>query len=121
MGGCQNYGPFLGTLHIRGRIIIGIQKGTIILTTSHMALGYLKLQDVATLDPQGKASCLYYLGGSKIESLSGPQTALGKLRRLVHENPHRPERLQKEAAKYPASIPLSKVLAYAMSCIDPEP
>ena len=36
MGGCQNYGPFLGTLNIRGRIIIGTQKGTIILTTSHM-------------------------------------------------------------------------------------
>ena len=32
MGGCQNYGPFLGTLNIRGRIIIGTQKGTIILT-----------------------------------------------------------------------------------------
>ena len=30
MGGCQNYGPFLGTLNNRGRIIIGIQKGTII-------------------------------------------------------------------------------------------
>ena len=26
MGGCQNYGPFLGTLNIRGRIIIGIPK-----------------------------------------------------------------------------------------------
>ena len=36
MGGCQNYGPFLGTLNIRGRIIIGIQKGTIMLTTIHM-------------------------------------------------------------------------------------
>ena len=36
MSGCQNYGPFLGTLNIRGRIIIGTQKGTIILTTSHM-------------------------------------------------------------------------------------
>ena len=36
MGGCQNYGPFLGTLNIRCRIIMGIQKGTIILTTSHM-------------------------------------------------------------------------------------
>ena len=30
MVGCQNYGPFLGTLNIRGRIIIGTQKGTII-------------------------------------------------------------------------------------------
>ena len=28
MGGCQNYGPFLGTLNIRCRIIIGIQKRT---------------------------------------------------------------------------------------------
>ena len=27
--------PFLGTLNIRCRIIIGIQKGTIILTTTH--------------------------------------------------------------------------------------
>ena len=35
MDGCQNY-PFLGTLNIRGRIIIGIQKGTIILTTTQM-------------------------------------------------------------------------------------
>ena len=26
MGGCQNYGPFLGTLNIRCRIIMGIQK-----------------------------------------------------------------------------------------------
>ena len=36
MGGCQNYGPFLGTLNIRCRIIIGHQKGTIILTTTHL-------------------------------------------------------------------------------------
>ena len=32
MGGCQHYGPFLGTLNIRCRSIIGTQKGTIILT-----------------------------------------------------------------------------------------
>ena len=32
VGGCQNYGPFLGTLNSRCRIIIGIQKATIILT-----------------------------------------------------------------------------------------
>ena len=37
MGGCQNYGPFLGTLNIRGRTIIGTPKGTIILTTTHMS------------------------------------------------------------------------------------
>ena len=31
--GCQTYDPSLGTLHIGRRIIIGIQKGIIILTT----------------------------------------------------------------------------------------
>ena len=36
MGSCQNYGPFLGTLNIRCHIILGTQKGTIILTTTHM-------------------------------------------------------------------------------------
>ena len=36
LGSCQNYGPFLGTLNIRCRIIVGIQKGTIILTTTHL-------------------------------------------------------------------------------------
>ena len=36
MGGCQNYGPFLGTLNIRCRIIVGIQKRTILLTTTHI-------------------------------------------------------------------------------------
>ena len=35
LGGCQNYGPSLGPLNIRCRIIMGIQKGTIILTTTH--------------------------------------------------------------------------------------
>ena len=38
MGGCQNDGPFLGTLNIRCRIRIGIQTGTIILTTTHIGL-----------------------------------------------------------------------------------
>ena len=37
LGGCQNYGPFLGTLNIRGCIIIGIQKRTIILTIPHLS------------------------------------------------------------------------------------
>ena len=39
MGGCQNYGPFLGTLNIRCRMKIGTQKGTIMLTTTHMSYG----------------------------------------------------------------------------------
>ena len=36
MGSCQNYGPFWGTRIIRCRIIFRTQKGTIILTTTHM-------------------------------------------------------------------------------------
>ena len=38
MGGCQNYGRCLGTLNIRWRILVRTQKGTIILTTTHMSL-----------------------------------------------------------------------------------
>ena len=37
MSGCQNDGPFLGTLNIRCRIMVGTQRGTIILTTSHIS------------------------------------------------------------------------------------
>ena len=36
LGGCQNFGPFLCTLNDRCCIIIGTQKGTIILTTTHL-------------------------------------------------------------------------------------
>ena len=38
MGGCQNYGPFLGPYYNTAPIIIGTQKGTIILTISHMVV-----------------------------------------------------------------------------------
>ena len=44
MGSCQNDGPFLGTLNIRGRTIIGTQKGTIILTTTHMSYSLSSLK-----------------------------------------------------------------------------
>ena len=36
MGGCQNYGPLLGALNIRCRIIRRTQKGTLILTTIYI-------------------------------------------------------------------------------------
>ena len=36
MGGCQNRDPFLGTLNIRCRTILGTQEGTIILTTTYI-------------------------------------------------------------------------------------
>ena len=35
MAGCQNVGPFLGTLNIRCSIILRTPKGTMILTTIH--------------------------------------------------------------------------------------
>ena len=36
MSGCQNYGPLLGPLNTTCRTILGTQKGTIILTTTHI-------------------------------------------------------------------------------------
>ena len=39
MGGYQKYGPFLGTLNIRCRTRIETQKGTIILTSTHIGFG----------------------------------------------------------------------------------
>ena len=36
LGGCQNYGPLLGPLNTRCRIILRTQKGTIVLTTTHI-------------------------------------------------------------------------------------
>ena len=46
MGGCQNYGPLLGPPKIRCRIILRTQKGTIILTTTHM---YIHMYRVASI------------------------------------------------------------------------
>ena len=42
MGGCQNYGTFLGTLNNRCRTILRTQKGTKFLTTTHLVLGQPK-------------------------------------------------------------------------------
>ena len=56
MGGCQNYGPFLSTLNIRCRIIIGTQKGTTMLTTTHMGV-YVD---------NGKEDGSYYLGPNRV-------------------------------------------------------
>ena len=38
MGGCQNYGPFLGPQYSRAPSISGTQKKTIVLTTTHIVL-----------------------------------------------------------------------------------
>ena len=48
--------PFLGTLNIRCRIIIGTQNGTIILTTTHMTFS-LPATVASSLNPaSGKMS-----------------------------------------------------------------
>ena len=53
MGGCQNDGPFLGTLIIRCRIITGKQKETIIVTTTHIDLNTIVLTiSTTTRGPQ---------------------------------------------------------------------
>ena len=36
MGGCQNHGPLVGLLNTRCRIVVGTQKGTIVLTTTNV-------------------------------------------------------------------------------------
>ena len=59
MGGCQYYGPFLGTLNIRGRIIMGIQKWTIILTTTHIGILEKKME---TTEQENGYYCLGFLG-----------------------------------------------------------
>ena len=38
VGGCQNYGPVLGTVNIRCRIILRTQKRDLILTTTHVPI-----------------------------------------------------------------------------------
>ena len=50
MGGCQNCDPFWGTLNVGRRIIIGIQKVTIPVTTTHI------------LAPQSPYISIPYLG-----------------------------------------------------------
>ena len=59
IGGCQNYGLFFGgTLYIRCRSIIGVQKGTITLTTTHIYLletcnlYFFTIPQNPTLDPK---------------------------------------------------------------------
>ena len=39
MGGCQNYGPFLDPYYNTAPNIWGTQKGTIILTITHIVFG----------------------------------------------------------------------------------
>ena len=69
MGGCQNYGPFLGTLTIRCRIIIRIQTGTIILTTTHISLTrWLEVASRTASSDVSRMSTLKLLPGKRMQA-----------------------------------------------------
>ena len=53
MGGCQNYGPLLGPLKTRCRIILSTQKGTILLTTTHIRNSKWGSPSISVLGPLG--------------------------------------------------------------------
>ena len=55
-GGFQDYGPFLGTLNIRCRIRVGIQKGSIILITTH--IGFLQGHDTCPFEEGSETKVL---------------------------------------------------------------
>ena len=66
MGDYQNYGPFLGTLNIRCRIIIGTQKETIISTTTHMfSYLYLPLLAYRMIGRKGLVSDFIFVRASE--------------------------------------------------------
>ena len=76
MGGCQNCGPFLDPYYNTAPNIQGTQKGTIILTTTHMfglrvgAGGYLRLSIChgtkrKTLNPQERVLLDHFPGHAK--------------------------------------------------------
>ena len=44
MGGCQNYGPFLGPHYNTAPNTQGTKKGTTILTTTYVGLGVLRFR-----------------------------------------------------------------------------
>ena len=84
MGGCQNYGPFLGTLNIRRRIIIGTQKGAVILRTTHMVsmgrTGVLMwltgVRSILTKSPRPPKQCLQRIMGSAYVGMDLSRTGL---------------------------------------------
>ena len=73
MGGCQNYGPFLGPYYNTAPIIEGIQKGTLILTTTHMLIpkgprsqivGFQSPKTIQSMDLGTKNPTIWVLGPS---------------------------------------------------------
>ena len=67
MGSCQNYGHFWGTLNIRCRIILRTQKGTIMLTTTHVGPDLQKTPP--DQEPQARLDKAAELGEEKVLAL----------------------------------------------------
>ena len=88
VGGCQNYGPFLGTLNIKCRITIGIQKETIILTATHMGVSQNRGPHAVSGDYDGPYRA----------SFRGSQTAGFTMFRSISEKCCKPSVLHKIAA-----------------------
>ena len=81
MGGCQNYGPFLGTLNSRCCIIIGIQKGTIILITTHILVDPTKSNSVKF--PCSRSSYPLCQGLRKVQATPTVEPTLGDYTKII--------------------------------------
>ena len=75
MGDCQNYGPFLGPLNIRGRIIIGTQKLTTIFTIPHMCPQFFVVQTSTSFEV-ARVACIDATHAATIED-AAPSSVLG--------------------------------------------
>ena len=63
VGGCQNYGLFLGTLNISCLTIMGTQKGTIILTTTHVGVSRVLGVGPGRIPRNLQLKCAIFWGG----------------------------------------------------------
>ena len=74
MGGCQNYDPFWGTINIRCRIIIGTQKGTIILTTTHILVTQVHVKAFSLHRFLHTKRCFLRFGFRRLPKTETPKT-----------------------------------------------
>ena len=68
MGGSQNDGPVLGPLNTRRHIVLRTQKGTMILTTTHVGPGQTSLAVLAV-----RTLSLSVILGLEVQLLAGVQ------------------------------------------------
>ena len=87
MGGCQNYGPLLGPLNTRCRIILRSQTGTINLTSTQMWLATLFCEHLPAARPpifQSYFQSLYDLEHIPLLRTFGISGDGGSLELLLH-------------------------------------